>query len=153
MIEPSSLRLTKMPLNNGAGYMPAFGFRTLIPDTALTKTATRDRAKAVFRHFDCAERYWNGARSSDPRRFKLLPKRQCPTVQFPGENTGYGVTSDLDFKSYLSATARFDPDRQMVVSCGDANPEPYGRKALLVRMSPLVSRTRNPCVPWIVAMG
>ena len=48
MIEPSALRLTKMPLNNGAGYMPAFGFRTLIPDTDLTKTATRDARRTYF---------------------------------------------------------------------------------------------------------
>ena len=57
MIESSDLRLTKMPLNNGAGYMPALGFGTLIPDTAVTKTATRDALDAGFRHFDCAERY------------------------------------------------------------------------------------------------
>ena len=50
MIESSDLRLTKMPLNNGAGYMPALGFGTLIPDTAVTKTATRDALDAGFRH-------------------------------------------------------------------------------------------------------
>jgi alcohol dehydrogenase (NADP+) len=59
VIESSDLRLTKMPLNNGAGYMPALGFGTLIPDTAVTKTATRDALDAGFRHFDCAERYRN----------------------------------------------------------------------------------------------
>jgi len=59
MIESSDLRLTKMPLNNGGGYMPALGFGTLIPDSALTKTATRDALDAGFRHFDCAERYRN----------------------------------------------------------------------------------------------
>ena len=59
MIESSDLRLTKMPLNNGAGCMPALGFGTLIPDTAVTKTATRDALDAGFRHFDCAERYRN----------------------------------------------------------------------------------------------
>ena len=50
------LRLTSMPLNNGAGFMPALGFGTLIPDAALTRTATRDALDAGFRHFDCAER-------------------------------------------------------------------------------------------------
>jgi aldehyde reductase len=59
MIESSDFRLTKMPLNNGGGYMPALGFGTLIPDSALTKTATRDALDAGFRHFDCAERYRN----------------------------------------------------------------------------------------------
>jgi alcohol dehydrogenase (NADP+) len=59
VIESSDLRLTKIPLNNGAGYMPALGFGTLIPDTAVTKTATRDALDAGFRHFDCAERYRN----------------------------------------------------------------------------------------------
>ena len=59
MIEPTDLRLTKMPLKNGAGHMPALGFGTLIPDPAVTKTATRDALDAGFRHFDCAERYGN----------------------------------------------------------------------------------------------
>src|ERR1700683_2728879 len=59
MIESSDLRMTRMPLHNGAGSMPALGFGTLIPDTALTKTATRDALDAGFRHFDCAERYRN----------------------------------------------------------------------------------------------
>jgi aldehyde reductase len=48
-----------MPLNHGAGQMPALGFGTLIPDAAVTKTATRDALEAGFRHFDCAERYRN----------------------------------------------------------------------------------------------
>ncbi len=39
--------------------MPALGFGTLIPDPALTITATRDALAAGFRHFDCAERYRN----------------------------------------------------------------------------------------------
>jgi alcohol dehydrogenase (NADP+) len=59
MIESSDLRLTRMPLNNGGGHMPALGFGTLIPDLAVTKTATRDALEAGFRHFDCAERYRN----------------------------------------------------------------------------------------------
>ena len=61
MIESSDLRLTRMPLNNGAGSMPALGFGTLIPDTAVTRSATRDALDAGFRHFDCAERYRNEA--------------------------------------------------------------------------------------------
>jgi alcohol dehydrogenase (NADP+) len=59
MTESSDLRLTRMPLNNGSGHMPALGFGTLIPDKALTITATRDALEAGFRHFDCAERYRN----------------------------------------------------------------------------------------------
>lgn len=39
--------------------MPVLGFGTLIPDTALTISATRDALAAGFRHFDCAERYRN----------------------------------------------------------------------------------------------
>jgi alcohol dehydrogenase (NADP+) len=39
--------------------MPALGFGTLIPDPALTITATRGAIEAGFRHFDCAERYRN----------------------------------------------------------------------------------------------
>jgi len=59
MIESSDLRMTRIPLNLGAGFMPALGFGTLIPDAALTITATRDALEAGFRHFDCAERYGN----------------------------------------------------------------------------------------------
>src|ERR1700678_3458612 len=59
MAEPSDLRLTKIPLNNGSGQIPALGFGTLIPDAAVTRTATRDALAAGFRHFDCAERYRN----------------------------------------------------------------------------------------------
>ena len=39
--------------------MPALGFGTLLPDAAVTITATRDALGAGFRHFDCAERYRN----------------------------------------------------------------------------------------------
>jgi alcohol dehydrogenase (NADP+) len=59
MSESSDIRLTKLPLNNGSGHMPALGFGTLIPDAAVTKTATADALDAGFRHFDCAERYGN----------------------------------------------------------------------------------------------
>ena len=59
MTESSDLRLTRMPLNNGSGHMPALGFGTLIPDAAETIPATRDALEAGFRHFDCAERYRN----------------------------------------------------------------------------------------------
>src|SRR5580698_4454760 len=59
MIESSDLRMTRIPLNDGAGYMPALGFGTLIPDAAATISATRDALEAGFRHFDCAERYGN----------------------------------------------------------------------------------------------
>ena len=59
MIESSDLRLTRMPLANGGGHLPALGFGTLIPDPAVTKTATANALEAGFRHFDCAERYHN----------------------------------------------------------------------------------------------
>src|ERR1700689_3394720 len=55
----SDLRMTRIPLNHSVGHMPALGFGTLIPDAALTITATRDALEAGFRHFDCAERYGN----------------------------------------------------------------------------------------------
>ncbi len=55
----SDLRMTKIPLNHAASQMPALGFGTLIPDAAVTITATRDALEAGFRHFDCAERYGN----------------------------------------------------------------------------------------------
>jgi alcohol dehydrogenase (NADP+) len=59
MTESPDLRLTKIPLHHGAGHMPALGFGTLIPDPAVTISATRDALEAGFRHFDCAERYRN----------------------------------------------------------------------------------------------
>ena len=59
MTESSDFRNAKIPLNNGAGHMPALGFGTLIPDAAVTISATRDALAAGFRHFDCAERYRN----------------------------------------------------------------------------------------------
>ena len=59
MIESPDLRVTRIPLRDGAGQMPALGFGTLIADPALTITATRAALEAGFRHFDCAERYGN----------------------------------------------------------------------------------------------
>src|SRR5579862_1527502 len=59
MITPSDFRNAKLPLNHGAGLMPALGFGTLIPDAAETISATGDALAAGFRHFDCAERYRN----------------------------------------------------------------------------------------------
>src|ERR1700740_807923 len=59
MIESSDLRMTKLPLSDGGGQMPALGFGTLIPDAAVTTSATRAALEAGFRHFDCAERYRN----------------------------------------------------------------------------------------------
>jgi aldehyde reductase len=59
MAESSDLRLKRIALSHGVGQMPALGFGTLIPDAAVTITATRDALEAGFRHFDCAERYGN----------------------------------------------------------------------------------------------
>ena len=59
MIDSSGFRNKTLPLNDGAGDMPVLGFGTLIPDPAVTATATRDALEAGFRHFDCAERYRN----------------------------------------------------------------------------------------------
>jgi len=59
MTDSSDLRMKRIPLNHGASQMPALGFGTLIPDAAVTMTATRDALEAGFRHFDCAERYRN----------------------------------------------------------------------------------------------
>jgi len=59
MVESVDLRIRKIPLPHGGGRMPALGFGTLIPDAALTISATRDALDAGFRHFDCAERYGN----------------------------------------------------------------------------------------------
>ncbi|MGD0544849.1 MAG: aldo/keto reductase [Candidatus Acidiferrales bacterium] len=59
MLDPTDLRMTRIPLSHGAGRIPALGFGTLIPDPVVTISATRDALEAGFRHFDCAERYGN----------------------------------------------------------------------------------------------
>jgi diketogulonate reductase-like aldo/keto reductase len=59
MTESSDFRTRRMALSQGGGHMPAAGFGTLIPDPALTISATRSALEAGFRHFDCAERYRN----------------------------------------------------------------------------------------------
>lgn len=46
------------PKNNPIS-LPMVGFGTLIPDPAVTMSATRAALEAGFRHFDCAERYRN----------------------------------------------------------------------------------------------
>jgi alcohol dehydrogenase (NADP+) len=48
-----------MKTTNNSIHMPVLGFGTLIPDSALTISATRDALEAGFRHFDAAERYRN----------------------------------------------------------------------------------------------
>jgi alcohol dehydrogenase (NADP+) len=59
MIGPVDFRMAKMRLSHGAGNIPVLGFGTLIPDAAVTISATKDALEAGFRHFDCAERYRN----------------------------------------------------------------------------------------------
>jgi alcohol dehydrogenase (NADP+) len=59
MIESSDFRIARIPLDHGAGDIPVLGFGTLIPDAAVTISATREALEAGFRHFDCAERYRN----------------------------------------------------------------------------------------------
>jgi alcohol dehydrogenase (NADP+) len=59
MIESSDFRNARIPLTHGVGQMPALGFGTLIPDAAVTISATKYALEAGFRHFDCAERYQN----------------------------------------------------------------------------------------------
>ncbi|VVN92145.1 aldo/keto reductase [Pseudomonas fluorescens] len=53
------LRDTRLPLNNGAGSMPAVGFGTLFRDLGTTTEAVKCALEVGFRHFDCAERYRN----------------------------------------------------------------------------------------------
>jgi alcohol dehydrogenase (NADP+) len=59
MIGSADFRNARIPLSHGAGQMPALGFGTLIPDAAVTLSASKDALEAGFRHFDCAERYGN----------------------------------------------------------------------------------------------
>jgi alcohol dehydrogenase (NADP+) len=71
MIESADFRTTRIPLNHGAGCMPALGFGTLIADAAATIGATRNALEAGFRHFDCAERYRNEREVGEALRIGL----------------------------------------------------------------------------------
>jgi alcohol dehydrogenase (NADP+) len=57
--DAQDIRFTKIPVRYGVGEMPALGFGTLIPEPAVTISATRDAIAVGFRQFDCAERYGN----------------------------------------------------------------------------------------------
>src|SRR3954465_2104085 len=57
MLATDDLRYTKLPLNNGSGFIPALGFGTLIPDPVATRVATKAALNAGFRLLDTAERY------------------------------------------------------------------------------------------------
>ena len=59
MSSSADFRNARIPLSHGAGQIPVLGFGTLIPDAAVTISASRDALEAGFRHFDCAERYGN----------------------------------------------------------------------------------------------
>jgi len=54
-----SFRTAQIPLREGRGRLPVLGFGTLIPEPAITMSATKDALAVGFRHFDCAERYRN----------------------------------------------------------------------------------------------
>jgi alcohol dehydrogenase (NADP+) len=58
-LESSEFRQRKIALKLGVGAMPVLGFGTLIPDPAVTISASRNALEAGFRHFDCAQRYRN----------------------------------------------------------------------------------------------
>jgi diketogulonate reductase-like aldo/keto reductase len=57
MVNNDKLCRTNIPLNTGAGAIPALGFGTLIPDPVATRNATRAALEAGFRCLDTAERY------------------------------------------------------------------------------------------------
>jgi len=57
MAQLDNLRNTRMPLNVGAGAIPALGFGTLIPNPIATENATRAALEAGFRQLDTSERY------------------------------------------------------------------------------------------------
>jgi hypothetical protein len=81
MTESSDTRLTRMPLNNGSGHMPALGFGALIPGAAETSTASRDALEAGFRYIDCAARYRNDREVNEALQTRVcLPRpRLHPT--------------------------------------------------------------------------
>ena len=92
MIESSDLRMTRIPLNLGAGFMPALGFGTLIPDAALTITATRNALEAGFRHFDCAERYGNEREVGRALEVRDLPEESRAKIFLLPQSCGILIT-------------------------------------------------------------
>lgn len=74
MVQPSDFQTTTIPLAHGAGRIPATGFGTLIPDPAVTLSATGDAFDAGFRHFDCAERYRNEREVGEALRTRIGAK-------------------------------------------------------------------------------
>jgi alcohol dehydrogenase (NADP+) len=82
MNESVDFRLKKMALHHGSGAMPAVGFGTLIPDPAVTISATVDALEAGYRHFDCAERYRNEREVGAALRAGLAANRLVRTDIF-----------------------------------------------------------------------
>ena len=74
MSSSADFRNAKIPLSHGAGQIPVLGFGTLIPDAAVTISATRDALDAGFRHFDCAERYGNESEVGETLQAGLAAK-------------------------------------------------------------------------------
>ena len=115
MVELADLRTTRIPLSGGAGRIPALGFGTLIPDPALTVSATRDALAAGFRHFDCAERYGNerevgtalqaGLRDGNIAREDISSPRSCG-IQITGLSASSRlsrlVSTDSDLSTWIS---------------------------------------------------
>jgi diketogulonate reductase-like aldo/keto reductase len=93
MIEPSDFRATRIPFHLGAGRMPALGFGTLIPDPAVTITATRDALEAGFRHFDCAERWCRQASRVSSRKVGQHENQTPPTALKSIRESWIGINS------------------------------------------------------------
>ena len=93
MIGSSDFRTLRIPLNHGAGQIPALGFGTLIPDAAVTKTATRGALEAGFRHFDCT------ARNEDAAHFLIRQVHAHPhqvTIFAAGPLTNIALAISID---------------------------------------------------------
>src|SRR3954470_13167249 len=68
MLATDDLRDTKLPLNNGAGAIPALGFGTLIPDPVATRAATKAALEAGFRLIGAPERHRNAKEVGEAMR-------------------------------------------------------------------------------------
>lgn len=77
MLTSSEFRNTTLPMIHGSVRMPALGFGTLIPDPAVTISATRDALAVGFRHFDCAERYRNESEVGEALQAGLATERMA----------------------------------------------------------------------------
>ena len=129
MLATDDLRYTTLPLNNGAGAMPALGFGTLIPDPVATRVATKAALEAGFRLLDTSERYRTETEVGEAMQDVLSQgkiKRAdvfVITKVYPWNATREGMAKACEQASDASA-----PTASICISCTGAATSPYARR-------------------------